>query len=154
MYDWPHNTTHIGGGNSLLSLKRRLSVPDFVSQLWKKSCETKSGTECLGSRLQFTSENVVLFVSVNVPKPESPSGSGLCFFSVKQKTMSDKMEGKLQGIFQMIEPNCTVIPILACDGSSFCREAKVCNAVTPMYVNFHQYLFNINSFHASFQNLQ
>ena len=37
------------------SLEPRLSVPDFVSQLWNpiflRSCETKSGTESLGSRL-------------------------------------------------------------------------------------------------------
>ena len=35
------------------SLEPRFSVPDFVSQLWRKiqSCETKSGTESLGSRL-------------------------------------------------------------------------------------------------------
>ena len=38
------------------SLKPRLSVLDFVSQLWRKtdflqSCKTKSGTESLGSRL-------------------------------------------------------------------------------------------------------
>ena len=26
-------------------------VPDFVSQLWRKSCETKSRTESLGLRL-------------------------------------------------------------------------------------------------------
>ena len=32
-----------------VSLEPRLSVPDFVSQL--RSCETKSGTESLGSRL-------------------------------------------------------------------------------------------------------
>ena len=36
----------------LSSLEPRLSVPDFVSQLWRKvSCETKSGTETLGLRL-------------------------------------------------------------------------------------------------------
>ena len=34
------------------SLEPRLSIPDFVSQLWRKiGCETKSGTESLGSRL-------------------------------------------------------------------------------------------------------
>ena len=43
-------------------IEPRLSVPDFVSQLWRKigglgflqSCETKSGTESLGSRLPRT----------------------------------------------------------------------------------------------------
>ena len=34
-----------------LSLKPRFSVPDFVSQLWRKIGETKSGTESLGWRL-------------------------------------------------------------------------------------------------------
>ena len=37
---------------SIFSLEPRLSVPDFVSQLWfLQSCETKSGMESLGSRL-------------------------------------------------------------------------------------------------------
>ena len=37
------------------SLVPRLSVPDFVSQLsiFLQSCETKSGTESLGTRLGF-----------------------------------------------------------------------------------------------------
>ena len=30
-----------------VSLEPRVSVPDFVSQLWRKMCETKSGTESL-----------------------------------------------------------------------------------------------------------
>ena len=41
----------------LPSLEPRLSVLDFVSQLWRKtgkSCETKSGTESLGSRLRVS----------------------------------------------------------------------------------------------------
>ena len=42
----------------LPSLEPRLSVPDFVSQLWRclknSACETKSGTESLGSRLKIT----------------------------------------------------------------------------------------------------
>ena len=34
------------------SLEPRLSIPDFVSQLWRKiGCKTKSGTESLGLRL-------------------------------------------------------------------------------------------------------
>ena len=58
-----------------LSLEPRLSVLDFVSQLWRISCETKSGTESLGSRL--SSPNVVhllqgdpsqLVKSAGVPK--------------------------------------------------------------------------------------
>ena len=35
-----------------VSLEPRLSVPDFASQLWRKMCETKSGTESLGLRLR------------------------------------------------------------------------------------------------------
>ena len=42
----------VGNGKLASSLKPRLSMPDFVTQLW--SCETKSGTESLGSR-QLTS---------------------------------------------------------------------------------------------------
>ena len=36
----------------IYSLEPRLSVPDFVSHFCA-SCETKSGTESLGSRLQY-----------------------------------------------------------------------------------------------------
>ena len=41
------------GRHFSISLEPRLSIPDFVSQLWSWSCETKSGTESLGSRLLF-----------------------------------------------------------------------------------------------------
>ena len=48
----------------LCSLEPRLSVPDFVSQLWRKvgSSETKSGTENLGSRLEICDLVVNKFV--------------------------------------------------------------------------------------------
>ena len=42
------------------SLEPRLSVPDFVSQLWRKiskQCETKSGTEKLGFEATPTAED-------------------------------------------------------------------------------------------------
>ena len=52
--------TNGGGGGSIFtmtehtaSLEPRLSVPDFVSQpIFLQNCETKSGMESLGSRLE------------------------------------------------------------------------------------------------------
>ena len=50
------------------SLESRLSVPDFVSQLWRKigflqCCETKSGTESLDSRLYLCTVRIIDTVS-------------------------------------------------------------------------------------------
>ena len=54
------------------SLEPRLSVLDFVSQLWRKiflqSCETKSGMESLGSRLEERFTGQMVYITDNTDK--------------------------------------------------------------------------------------